>query len=1243
MADLAKLVVRLEAQTSQYTAQLEKANARLASFETSAKKSLSAIDGAFKKLLTGAAVIALTRSLIGLSDTYTRIQNRLKLVTSSSQELAAVQTKLFQSAQKTSSGYEETVDLYSKLTRSSGQLGLSQKQLLDITELVNKSLALGSATTGEAASTVLQFGQAIASGKLAGDEFKAVLENAPRLAKALTDGLGVTIGKLYELRSQGKLTVDTVIKALLTQVPVLEKEFGSVSKTVSASFVNLKNSLIQTFGEIGSSVLGKTLSVSVQALANSVGELSKILLIGATAWAVYRGSIAVTEILASTKAFIELYGAVSSGRAILLGSAAADKAKAASVLVSTQAELDRATATLASIRAEQSRALVTTASTKVIDAQAVAMVTAAQADYAKAASATAIVRAEQAKAVALGITTKVIDKEAAANLIAAKSEHARAAAAVEAYRAQRAASTAALVGSAKAVVERKTGKLDAELVAAKTALAAAESRLAKATIVTNDAFYARAAAAKQLQILEEQELVAKTALAAAEARLAKATIVTNDAMYARAAAAKQIGALEAEVAAASAAVVAAQGKVNQTAKVGTGAFALLGASFKSILSPFKSLAGLAAANPIGAIVAGVAAAGVALYSFRDDIKASADGIVTLGDTARATFQILGETLAPVGNFIKKIFVSIYDAFKLIFDGIVFVAKKAAESVIAAFSSLPIIGTAFKKVGEFISGTLDKIQKRARKLAEERKKLAESAAGGGKPAVVTDDSKALESIKKMTESLQQQIVTEKEGALAALKFRIEQGDLKDEFDGLKVSGEKYKRVLYELTTVMESLKLDKMIDDLKQQVATQDKGAATTMRYRIAQGDLKKTFDELGVSADSQKKKLIALAQAQDDQRFKSLLKDMKQQQATFEQSGESVLRYRLQFGDLSEAYKDASAAGKRFANQAVEIQAAMDNIQIERQLKDINAQLLELQGNSAKAVEIKFDIDNAPLINALKSKDDTAGLTKLYEQKQEIVNQSAINDLNSKAGRIKDELQRREEQIQNTLKTGAISELESMKQTGEAREGTVKQLEEIAAKMQKIAELSQSEDLKNGVKQFAAEVENLKTQTDLVAESVKTTFKDEFSSAFVDIATGAKSAGNAVEDMIEGIGKRLLNLIAQNYAEKLFAQFLTAGGGAAGGGGGWLSTIGALFAGGRATGGGVEAGKMYKVNERTPNSEWFVPGMSGRVVPPGDGSSTVNNFTLNVKAEGGRISRQTEMQVLAASARGVAMASRRNN
>lgn len=199
-------------------------------------------------ILLGLASAVSARELIRAADTYALLGGRLKLVTANSAELAAVEKELFALSQRTRSGYAETVELYARVARNAANLGASQADLLQVTETVNQAIQVSGATAAEAAGGVIQFSQALASGELRGEELRSVMENMPRLAQAIVDGLeqigagaNLTLGDLRKLAEQGELSSERIFRALLTQADTLGREFSALPRTVGGAMTQLGN------------------------------------------------------------------------------------------------------------------------------------------------------------------------------------------------------------------------------------------------------------------------------------------------------------------------------------------------------------------------------------------------------------------------------------------------------------------------------------------------------------------------------------------------------------------------------------------------------------------------------------------------------------------------------------------------------------------------------------------------------------------------------------------------------------------------------------------------------------------------------------------------------------------------------------------------------------------------------------------------------------------------------------------
>jgi tape measure domain-containing protein len=230
------------------------------------KKSLLTLQNAFK-LAIGSVVV---KQALDLANTFQQVQNQLKLVTNSSSELLVTQEKLFAISQKTRGAFAETVTLYQKLALNSKDLGISQNQLLEITENVNKAIAISGAGSVQASAGILQLSQAFASGRLQGDEFRSISENIPVILDLLATSTGKARGELKKMASEGLLTSDILAKAIGGATARLDEQFSKLSPTINQASTVAGNSLLNLAG-----ALSEVTGVS-NLLANSLIAISNV-------------------------------------------------------------------------------------------------------------------------------------------------------------------------------------------------------------------------------------------------------------------------------------------------------------------------------------------------------------------------------------------------------------------------------------------------------------------------------------------------------------------------------------------------------------------------------------------------------------------------------------------------------------------------------------------------------------------------------------------------------------------------------------------------------------------------------------------------------------------------------------------------------------------------------------------------------------------------------------------------------
>jgi tape measure domain-containing protein len=203
--------------------------------------------------LAGAGMQAITdlgRALTSLLDTNTRINNSFKVVGIEGKRLTETYDHLADVARANGAEFETLTQLYANVTRASEQLGLSQQDVMLFTERMAQGLAASGTSSSQASDGIRQLNQALASGTLRGDEFNSVAENLPVVARAIADGLGVTIGKLREMAADGQLTAKVVYDAFIRGSVDFEAQTKKTQLTIGGAWNNIQTSLLQAVGNI---------------------------------------------------------------------------------------------------------------------------------------------------------------------------------------------------------------------------------------------------------------------------------------------------------------------------------------------------------------------------------------------------------------------------------------------------------------------------------------------------------------------------------------------------------------------------------------------------------------------------------------------------------------------------------------------------------------------------------------------------------------------------------------------------------------------------------------------------------------------------------------------------------------------------------------------------------------------------------------------------------------------------------
>lgn len=366
---------------------LEKAGGQASDSVSSVGSAARAAGSALAALGVG----AVTREVLRLTDSFKSMQGSLALVSTSTTNANESFQKLLAMANNTGSSLESTVSLYTRLANATRGAGFTQEQLLNVTDALNKAFVISGATMQEASNAAIQLSQGLASGTLRGEELNSVMEQGPRITRALSEYLGVTNGQIRQMAAEGKITSDVVTNALLQSLSSLNSELDKMPRRFEQASVALKNNFLAAIGQINvdpvvssvdalaSSLAKPEVVMGIQSIANALGSLVAV------------GGDGLKTVAENTDVLMAITGAYAAkvGTGLVVSLAAATKARYAD-LASTQQQ----------VVAERQAEVAATAATAQASRKAVAEQAAAVSITQRSMAETAAARAAQANTVA---------------------------------------------------------------------------------------------------------------------------------------------------------------------------------------------------------------------------------------------------------------------------------------------------------------------------------------------------------------------------------------------------------------------------------------------------------------------------------------------------------------------------------------------------------------------------------------------------------------------------------------------------------------------------------------------------------------------------------------------------------------------------------------------------------------------------------------------------------------------------
>lgn len=258
------------------------------------------------------------KKLIELSDQMTSTTARLNFIVDDGGSVKALEAKIMASAQRSRAAYLDTASAIASMGANAGAAFTSNDELIAFMEQVNKQFVIGGASAQGQAAAMLQLTQAMAAGALRGEELNSILENAPGIARAIEQYMGIAEGSIKSYAEKGAVSATVVKNALL-----------SIADETNAKFNGMAMTWGQVWTQMGNIALKVTqpLLTAINWLANNLSVIGPILLGLGTAFLVFQVAAHWTQIAAvATAAYHAVVNLLSIGFGVLTGNTAAASA-----------------------------------------------------------------------------------------------------------------------------------------------------------------------------------------------------------------------------------------------------------------------------------------------------------------------------------------------------------------------------------------------------------------------------------------------------------------------------------------------------------------------------------------------------------------------------------------------------------------------------------------------------------------------------------------------------------------------------------------------------------------------------------------------------------------------------------------------------------------------------------------------------------------------------------------------------
>lgn len=245
IADINAHMLELKKSMEKTNAMLDSMAGKMGGVKTKSIALGSAIGNMANNLATKLA--ELPGQALGMGDSLMSMRARIDNINDGMQTTDELMEKVYLSSMRSRTAYVDTAAVVAKLGLNAADAFGNFDEIVGFAETMNKAFIVSGASVSEVQAGMYQLTQAMASGRLQGDEFKSISENAPMLANAIAKFTGKSRGELKEMSRDGEITADIIKKALTFAAADIDAKFKNMPITFGQSLTLMENKAIKFF------------------------------------------------------------------------------------------------------------------------------------------------------------------------------------------------------------------------------------------------------------------------------------------------------------------------------------------------------------------------------------------------------------------------------------------------------------------------------------------------------------------------------------------------------------------------------------------------------------------------------------------------------------------------------------------------------------------------------------------------------------------------------------------------------------------------------------------------------------------------------------------------------------------------------------------------------------------------------------------------------------------------------------